>query len=85
MHARSLQSCLTLCHPMYCSPPGSSVHGILQAGILEWVAMSSSRGYSSLRIEPTSLVSPGLADRFFSTSTTWEANNKNNNSEKGER
>ena len=36
------QSCLTLCDPMYCSPPGFSVHGILQARILEWVAMPSS-------------------------------------------
>ena len=33
------QSCLTLCGPMDCSPPGSSVHGILQARILEWVAI----------------------------------------------
>ena len=40
------QSCLTLCNPMDCSPPGSSVHGILQARILEWVAISFSRGYS---------------------------------------
>ena len=40
----SLQSFLTLCDPMDCSPPGSSVHGILQARILEWVAMPSSRG-----------------------------------------
>ena len=37
------QSCLTLCHPMDCSLPGSSVHGILQAWILEWVAISFSR------------------------------------------
>ena len=37
------QSCLTQCNPMDCSPPGSSVHGILQARILEWVAMPSSR------------------------------------------
>ena len=35
---KSLQSCLTLCDPMDCSPPGSSVHGIFQEGILEWVA-----------------------------------------------
>ena len=41
-----LQPCLTLCDPMDCSPPGSSVHGILQARILEWVAMPSSRGSS---------------------------------------
>ena len=37
------QPCLTLCDPMDCSPPGPSVHGILQAKILEWVAMPSSR------------------------------------------
>ena len=41
-----VQSCLTLCGPMDCSPPGSSVHGISQARILEWVAISSSRGSS---------------------------------------
>ena len=41
--AKLLQSCLTLCDPMDCSPPGSSVHGILQARTLEWVAISSSR------------------------------------------
>ena len=40
------QSCLTLCNPMDCSPPGSSVHEILQARILEWLAISSSRGPS---------------------------------------
>ena len=40
------QSCLTLCDPMDCSPPGSSVHGILQARTLEWVAMPSSTGSS---------------------------------------
>ena len=38
------QSCLTLCSPVDCSPPGSSIHGILQARILEWVAISFSRG-----------------------------------------
>ena len=38
------QSCPTLCDSMNCSPPGSCVHGILQARILEWVAMPSSRG-----------------------------------------
>ena len=42
--ARSLQSCPTLCHPADCSPPGSSVHEVLQARILEWVALSSSGG-----------------------------------------
>ena len=44
VHAKSLQSCLTLCNPMDYSPPGSSVHGISQVRILEGVAISSSRG-----------------------------------------
>ena len=43
------QSCLTLCNPMDCSPPGSSVRGILQARLLAWVAMPSSRGSSQPR------------------------------------
>ena len=43
------QSCLTLCNPMDCSLPGSSIHGILQARILEWVAISFSRGSSQPR------------------------------------
>ena len=43
------QSCPTLCDPMDCSPPGSTVHGILQARILEWVAISLSKGSSQLR------------------------------------
>ena len=47
--AKSLQSCPTLCNPIDCSLPGSSVHGILQARILEWVAMPSSRGSSQPR------------------------------------
>ena len=42
VHAKSLQSCPTPSDPMDCSPPGSSVHGILQARILEWVAISFS-------------------------------------------
>ena len=40
--AKLLQSCLTLCDPIDCSPPGSLVPGILQAGTLEWVAISFS-------------------------------------------
>ena len=43
MRAKSLQSCPTLCNPMDYSPPGSSVHGIFQARILEWVAMPFSK------------------------------------------
>ena len=44
--AKLFQSCLNLCDPMDCSPPGSTIHAILQARILEWVAMPSSRGSS---------------------------------------
>ena len=70
--AKSLQLCLTLCEPMDCSPQGSSVHEILQARILEWVAMPSSRG--SLQPRDWTLISfLVLAGRFFTTSTTWEA------------
>ena len=43
------QSCSTLCDPMDCSPPGSSVPGIFQARILEWVAIPLSRGFSRPR------------------------------------
>ena len=68
----SLQSCLTLCDPKNYSPPGSSVHGILQARILEWIAMSSSQGSSWPR---DLLTSPALAGGFFTTSAIplyWE-------------
>ena len=49
MKVSLIQSCLTLCDPMDCSQLGSSVHGILQARILEQVAMPSSRGSSQTR------------------------------------
>ena len=48
--------CLTLCDPIDCSPPGSPIHGILQARILEWVAMPSSRGSSQPRVKPASQI-----------------------------
>ena len=57
---------------MDCSPPGSFVHGILQARILEWVAMSFSRDLPDPGIKPVSLASPALAGGFFTTSATWE-------------
>ena len=47
--AQSFQSCLTLCNPVDCSLRSSSVHGILQARILEWVSIPSSRGSSQPR------------------------------------
>ena len=46
VHRKMLQLCLTLCDPTVCSLPGSSVRGILQARLLEWVAISFSRGSS---------------------------------------
>ena len=55
------------------SSPGSTVQGILQARILEWVARPSCRGSSISEIKPASPVSPALAGRFFTTSATWEA------------
>ena len=103
------QSCLTLCNPVDCILTGSCVHGIFQARILEWVAISFSRGSSQARdqawfshigspsmgfyrqeywsglpcpppgdppglgMEPTSLMSPTLADRLITTSATCEA------------
>ena len=70
--AKLLQLCPTLCNPMGCSQPGSSVHGILQTRMLEWVAMPFSRDLPDAGIEPTSLTSPALAGGSFTTSTTWE-------------
>ena len=53
------QSCPTLCDPMDCSPSGSSVHGIFQAIVLEWIAISFSRGSSQPR-DRTQGSNPGL-------------------------
>ena len=64
------QLCLTLCNPMDCSPPGCSVHGISQARILEWVAISPPGALPDPGIKPESLVSPALAGSFLITSTT---------------
>ena len=62
---QSLQACLTLCDPMDCSLPGSSVPGILQARILKWVAVLFSRGSSRSR-DPSQVSC--IAGRFF---TVW--------------
>ena len=64
--AKSLQSCPTLCDPMDCSPPGSPVPGILQARILEWVAISFSNAWKwkvkvKLLIHVRLLVTPWTA------------------------
>ena len=71
--AKLLQSCLTVCDPIDYSPPSSSAHGVLQARILEWVAISSSRGSSQPR-DQTHVSYVSCTGRFFfTTSTTWEA------------
>ena len=56
------QSCLTLCDPVDCSQPRTSVHGVLQARTLQWVAMPSSRGSSGPR-DGTQV--SRIASRFF--------------------
>ena len=72
VHTCSASSSQTLWDPMDCNPPGSSVHVILQAWILEWVAMPSSRGSSrprdQTRVTYISYVS--CIDSFFTTSAT---------------
>ena len=73
MCAKLLQSCLTLCDVMDLSPPGSSVHGNLQARILEWSAMPSSRGPSWPRDWTHFSYISCIGRRFFTTSATWEA------------
>ena len=61
----SAQSCPTLCNPLDYNLPGFSVHGISQARILEWVAISFSRDLPDPGIEPMSPEYPVLAGRFF--------------------
>ena len=60
-------SCPTLCDPMACSPQGSPVFVIILARILEWIAISSSRGSSQLEIESMIPAASALAGRFFTT------------------
>ena len=72
VHAKSLESFLTLCNPMDHSPPGSSVHGIIQARILEWVAISFSRVSSWLR-SPTNVSSISCIGKWIIyCCATWE-------------
>ena len=69
MHA---QLCLTLCGSTDCSLPGSSVRGIFQARILEWIAIPYSGDFPDPGTEPMSLASPALAGGFFTSSVTCE-------------
>ena len=66
------QSCPTLWDPMDCNPSGSSAYGILQARILEWIAIPFSRGYSWPRDRTHISCSPCMAGKFFITSATRE-------------
>ena len=68
VYVRVTQSCLTLCDPKDCSPPGSSVHGVLQARVLEWFAFSFSKGPSRLRDQTQVSCVSCIAGRFF---TDW--------------
>ena len=65
------QACPSLCDPVDCNPPGSSVHGILQARTLEWVTMPSSRGESSWRSDWTWASCIGRTVLYHWA--TWEA------------
>ena len=73
-HAKSLQSCPILCDSMACSPPGASVHGILQARTWEWVAMRSSRSS-----EPGERIGNScIAGRLFTTELPGKPRLKHN-------
>ena len=74
--ASLLQLCLTLCDPKDCSPPGSSLHGILQVRILEWVAMPSTRGSSPPRDRTGISFVSCIAGGFFTSWVTREAPSK---------
>ena len=73
MCAKSFQSCPTIWNPMDCSPSDSSVHRILQARILEWIAMPSSRESSQPRDGTWIFKSPALAGTFVTIFGNWEA------------
>ena len=65
LSAKLLQSCPILCDPMDRGPQGSPVQGILQARVLHWVAVPSSRGSSQPGVKPASLTAPALAGGFL--------------------
>ena len=73
MHATSLQSCLTLCDPVDCSPPAPLSMGFSRQGYWSGLPYLSPGDLLHPGIKPRSLMSPALAGRLFITSTTWEA------------
>ena len=66
------QSCLALCDAVDCSPPSSSVHEILQARILEWVASIPPGALPNPETEPTVSCFSCIAGEFFTTSATFK-------------
>ena len=72
-HAESLQSCLTRCDPMDCSPLGSLSMRFSRQEYWSGLPCPPPGDLPDPGIKPTSLKSPALADGFFTTSATWEA------------
>lgn len=62
--------CLTVCDPVDWNPPGPSVQGVLQAGMLEWAAVPCSRGSPRPGAEPAAPVAPAVAGALFPTRAT---------------
>ena len=77
MRAKSFSVGSNFCNPVDCSPPGSSVHGILQARILKWVAISFSRGSSQPRIKPCLLHLLHWQAGSLPLAPTWKPLNRN--------
>ena len=73
VYDKLLQLFPALCNTMDCNLPGSSAHGLLQQEYWSGLSCPSPRDLSNPGIKPTSLISPALADRFFTTIATWEA------------
>ena len=73
MCAKSYQSCLTLCEPKDCSPPGSSIHGFSRQAYWSAWPCPSPADLPNPGIKPKSLTFPAVAGGFFTTSTIWEA------------
>ena len=78
MHAKSLQSCPTLCNPIDCSPPGSSFLGFSRQEYWSGLPCPPPGHLPSPGIKPESLASPALVGRFFTTSATWEVRPRDN-------
>ena len=72
MHAKLLQLCLTLWEPMDSSPPGSSVHGILQEEYWSGCPCPPPGDLPDPGVKPASLASPAMAGGFLTTRATWE-------------